>query len=292
VLAAAAGYTAHRLGDLEGAQRLAERAIGDGLPAGAQPAVLAYGMLSIVAMQTGRIADARAWIAQAHLALDVIGDDRAQRIALHQLGALWALLAHDNDAARVEADAALGLARQLGNPSRICAALLASGRVLEAAGNTEGALEMFEEAIGLIRAGAVDRSFSSLLARAARLRTAKGDIRGALDALREAVAYTQQVGMSSDFVSVVAQAARNLAGLGYNEAAAVLAGVILDGSLATLGAAGSTERIERGLAAARDELGETRYRAAFARGAAMPYHEAIAFLAAELDRAINDLDPN
>jgi predicted ATPase len=290
VLAAASGYAAHNVGDLEGAQALAESAIGDGLPQGAQRAVIAYGMLSIVAMQTGRIADARAWIAQAHRALDVIGDDPAQRVALHQLGALWAVLAHDNEAARVEADAALGLARQLGNPSRLSAALLASGRVREEAGDSEGALEMVEESIGLVRAGAIDRSFSSLLARAARLRTAKGDITGALDALREAVVYIQQVGMSSDFVSVVAQAARNLAGLGYNEPAAVLAGVIVDGSLATLSAAGSSERIQRGLARARDKLGEDQYRAAFARGAAMPYHEAITFLAAELDRAIADLD--
>jgi hypothetical protein len=149
---------------------------------------------------------------------------------------------------------------------------------------------LFEEATALVRAGAMDNSFSTLLARIARLKTEGGDVAGALDALQEAASYMQQVGMRSDFVSIVAQSARTLAALGRAETAAVLAGVIIEGSLATLSAAGSAERIERGLVVAHADLGDDRYQAAFARGAAMPYHEAVTFLATELDGAIAGLD--
>ncbi len=111
VLAYASGYAAHHQGDLAWAQELCRSALRDGVPAGAPAATVAHATLSVVAVQTGQIEEARRWIAEGHLALDAIGDDAYYRVGLHELATLWALWAHDFDAARAEADAGLRLAR-------------------------------------------------------------------------------------------------------------------------------------------------------------------------------------
>ena len=73
---------------------------------------------------------------------------------------------------------------------------------------------------------------------------------------------------------VVAQLARTLAGHGQAEPAAILAGIVGAGALASMARSGTPERLAHITAAARTQLGDTAYEEAFARGAAMSYDDA------------------
>jgi len=129
-------------------------------------------------------------------------------------------------------------------------------------------------------------NFGGALARIARLRDRNGDLPGALEALHEAVSHYQRIGPRTELTVVVAQLARTLGGHDQPEPAAILAGVVGAGPLTTMARSGTPERVARATAAARTQLGDMAYDQAFARGAAMSYDDAIAYVRTELDRAI------
>jgi hypothetical protein len=79
-----------------------------------------------------------------------------------------------------------------------------------------------------------------------------------------------------------------LARFGDPEAAAVLAGGLIDGPLAPLNKFPGTRRShgDQALAQLEAALGESEYRAAAARGAGMSYQELHQFMRAEIDRLL------
>ncbi len=128
-----------------------------------------------------------------------------------------------------------------------------------------------------MRAGADDVNFGGTLARIARLRDRKGDRRGALDALDEALEHFHRTGPRTELVVVIAQLSRTLSRLGTAEPAATLAGTIVAGPFASLTAVNSDDRLARATTGARETLGDTGYNAAYARGEAMTYAEAMSY---------------
>ena len=219
--------------------------------------------------------------------VEAIGIDDYTRAGVHHVAATTYVIAGDLTTARAEADAALRVSRRHGQPSNLAASLWVFALTREA-DDPDAALAALDESVELTRAGASITSFGSALAHIARLRDRQGDLPGALDALQQAATHFQRVGPRTELVVVVAQLARTLSGNDHAEPAAVLAGIVSAGPLASMSARGTPERVARTTVAARTQLGDTAYDSAFARGAAMSYDDAFAYVRTELDRAITD----
>jgi predicted ATPase/class 3 adenylate cyclase len=288
VFAAAAYVQAFIRGNWEAARTLASDVLNteDASPL---DVFFAYGTLAYCASQTGGPHEALRWATEESRYFEAIRADDFIRVGTRGGRAVWSLMAGDQATARSEADAALRIARRLANPSQLALALWITALTHEA-DDPDAALAALDEKIELVRAGANDVNFGAALAHIARLRDRNGDLPGALDALHKAVTHFQRVGPRAELVVVVAQLARTLASHGEAEPAATLAGAVASGPLAAMGASRTPQRMERATAAARSQLGDTAYRNAFARGAAMTYDDAIAYARTELDRAIAQTD--
>ncbi len=288
VMQATAAFHGFVRGDWEAARGLAVEAL-ELAPESAVHVATAYGTLAHSTNQLGRPDEAVRWATEMSGQLDVPGIDDVLRVGAHSAMAAASLAAGDRTTARVEADAGLRLARRNDQPSQLAVSLFSFALTCEA-DDPDAALAALEESVELMRAGASDTNFGAALARIARLRDRNADFSGALDVLHEAVAHFQRVGPRAELVVVVAQLARTLAGNGYPEPAATLAGIVAAGPLASMAAIGTPDRVARATAAARTQLGDTAYDAAFARGAAMTYDDAFAFTRDVLDRAIADAE--
>jgi hypothetical protein len=250
--------------------------------------VLAYAGLCYHAMKTGRLDELR------RLAME--GWDRVGKIATSDLGRLesfslvivWPPIYGDFATAEAHVDTYLALARRAANPTLLCMGLWCVGLVAEPS-NPDGALALFEEAAALVRAGANDVNFGGTLAHIARHRDRRGDQLGALDALREALDHFRRIGIRPEIVVVLAQLIRTLIELHRDETAAVIAGIIAEGSLADMANNDTSERITTITASARERLGSQAYNNAFARGAVMPIDDAMFFARTELDTATDAL---
>jgi hypothetical protein len=126
------------------------------------------------------------------------------------------------------ADGALALARRIGSPSELAAALWTAS-LTRVRDEPDEALAFAEESIELTRAGASGSVLGHLLPIRAQLRAANGDAAGAVRDLREAITYSEGTG---DKVMLMVAFDRSISvfdALGLAEPAAVLAGVVLRG---------------------------------------------------------------
>jgi hypothetical protein len=213
------------------------------------------------------------------------GTDAFGLVMLHCGASYWAVEAGDLATARTQAEFALDLARQLGNPSAVMSALCNLARSIEH-NDPVRALDAFEQAIALGRAGATQLMMGLALVGVARLRSRIHDRPAALEALRDAIRYSNYVGFRPLVVEVLAPGAEILLRVGEHATAVVLAGSALGGTLATIMV--SSERnveLERVLVTAREGLGTDQYTRLYARGEAMSYQEVVEFALEELRRA-------
>jgi predicted ATPase len=200
---------------------------------------------------------------------------------------IYASTAGDTELARAETDAGLKAARRLGQPSALALALYASA-MARMETDPKAALAAAEESIDLLRAaGASDVVYSGAVLVVSVLRERSGDSAGAARAAREAIAHSHEIGDRAWLQAPINSALRLLWTAGGAEAAAVLAGALIDGwfheLVLTLRADVSSR--DEALRAAAATLGPGPYEAARSRGAAMSYEEVIAYVLAELDRA-------
>jgi predicted ATPase len=282
VLAAAAQDALGR-DDLETARSFGLQAVDEGFPEDCPAPACAHVALALVYGYSGQLDEALQVIAEASEAMDVADGDLHSRTTLRSRAATLHAWRQDPSARR-DGEAAVHLARQLGNPSALADALYAfswaavssqldsGGTVAQSAG-AEAALTALDECIALTRAGASDGVFDGALAQASRIRSAMGEHDRALELLREAVEHSSQIGYRRALIFVMACAVEVLANLGYPEPAAVIAGWD----------PGRITRITPG-PALRAALGAQEFEHATARGDAMSFDEVVAFTLGELER--------
>jgi hypothetical protein len=184
------------------------------------------------------------------------------------------------------ADGALALARRIGSPSELAAALWTAS-LTRVRDEPDEALAFAEESIELTRAGASGSVLGHLLPIRAQLRAANGDAAGAVRDLREAITYSEGTG---DKVMLMVAFDRSISvfdALGLAEPAAVLAGVVLRGPLAVLSILPQAERDDRAvvLDRVRTLVGRTTYERHLTQGAAMNGDEAVTYALEQLDTA-------
>jgi hypothetical protein len=194
--------------------------------------------------------------------------------------------AGDVEDARESADGALVLARGIGSPSELAAALWTAS-LTRVRDEPDEALAFADESIALTRAGASGSVFGHLLPIRAQLRAANGDAAGAVRDLREALTYTVDTG---DKVMLMVAFDRGISvfhSLGLAEPVAVLAGVVLRGPLVVLSILPQAERRDRAvlLDQVRELIGGDTYERDLAQGAAMTGDEVVAYALEQLDIA-------
>jgi len=153
-----------------------------------------------------------------------------------------------------------------------------------------GAAHALDESIQIGRLGTSGGLLGFALARRSVLRADAGDFAGARRDAREAVKHGHERGDRPMISSALECSVAVLHAMGRDEAAAVLAGAILEGVatgvprtvtgglVADLGVAGALDE-------ARAALGEEEYLAALGRGAQMSLDETVAYVLSVLDVA-------
>ncbi len=283
-------------GELVRARALAFEAIDAGLPPGVAGlgSLQAYQCAATCAAQLGDLDEALAIFAEA---IDVAADLPAAQYSLAAVRAVrsMALSSHGRfEEACDDANAALTIARRIRNPT-------VQGLALQALGwgswtiDPEPARIAFEEAVTLMKTGAIEGGIDAARARLAPLRLGAGDESGAIDALLETFAHMREIGERLSVLTALDSSLTVLAALGEDEPAAVLAGVMRAESFGPAGAmltGPERERHEAALVTVRGRLGDDALQAALDRGATMDDNEAIAYALAELTRVRATLGGN
>jgi len=253
--------------DLEAAAALALDGTREGFPEDCPAPACAHMALAMADAYSGRLDRAVRVIAEASSAA---GDDLYCRTSLLARAAILHTWSGES-AARSEAEEAVHLARELGNPSALADALYAFAWAFLF--DEPAALGALDECIALTRSGASDGVFSGALAQAARLRARRGQRDPALEALRESIMHSYESGYRRAALFALSNSVDVFFELGCPEPAAVVCGwpgrFALSSPEETLEAA----------------LGHHPYERARSRGAAMTFDEIVGFVLAE----VNDL---
>ena len=274
----AAAYQATFLGDFDRAIQLAKQALVDGLPENCPCSTGPYTAWATTLMNTGSAG------AGLDVMLDALDKLKAANTDDYSMGgseattAIAAAGSQDFATARIHADEAVGLARRTRNPSIQVVALYALGETLVHT-DPESALDTFEECLKVMRAGASNIVLSPALAEIGRLRASDGDTTGAISALREAVFHSHDAGYRPMVVGALDRAMHAFASLQLDEPAAVLAGVVIEGSLAGMNHFFDPVADEReaALRAVQSRLGNQAYLGARGRGTDMGYDDVIQY---------------
>jgi predicted ATPase/class 3 adenylate cyclase len=285
ILGAAAFDAFQNRGDVQLAEQLARDALHDGVTP-SSPGIRAYTALIMSQTFAGRLTEARATLREAMQATEMPGVSDLDRAWMLQTSAASRALMGDMEDARASADTAMALARRIGHPSELAAALWV-GSLTRAHDDPDEALAFAEQAIALSRSGASGMVFGHVLPIRAQLRARNGDVSGAVCDLREAITHSHGTG---DKVMLMVAFDRGISvfdALGLTEPAAILAGVVLRGPLAVLSILPPAEREDRAvlLERVRTLIGRTAYERAVAQGAAMNANEAVTYALDALDSA-------
>jgi hypothetical protein len=235
---------------------------------------------------TGRLPEAQATLREALQATELAGVSDHPRAWMLQTSAAVRAIMGDIEGARESADGALALARRIGSPSELAAALWTAS-LTRVRDEPDDALAFAEESIELTRAGASGSVLGHLLPIRAQLRAANGDTAGAVRDLREAITYTHGTGDKVMLMVAFDRGISVLDSLGLTVPAAVLTGAVLRGPLAALSILPQAEREDRAvlLERVRTLIGRTAYERALAQGAALNADEAVTYALDALDTA-------
>ena len=238
--------------------------------------------LALVARAGGNYAAARAMYEEALPLVREVGDTWSIAYALvYQSSVLW--WQADYDGARPLAEEGLALFRQLGNRQGIATALRLLGQAVHAQGELETARSLFDESLAISREIHDRYGLPRTLLGLGADRLARGDYPAAIAALEESVTLFRKIGdtvMAWESLRCMAYVA---AAWGKVQAATQLlaAASALQGTIDSPWVPGLRAAYERDLAAARAQLGETAFVAAWAEGRAMTPEQAIATLKAQ-----------
>jgi tetratricopeptide (TPR) repeat protein len=221
-------------------------------------------------------------LADALQILDEVRADRWDYAWVHALAAVMAVIFGNPTLARQEAALAVEFSRRIGNPSMLGIALYGSALASWQSDPT-AAVTALEEHISIARG--TDYMLARSFALLAQLQAGRGDLAAALEALREGL---ESARLNSDRPATAVCLARGaviMAALGERETAAVFLGSLTSSVVARRGGVSPNEIPDYNefVTALRSELGEDRYAAATARGAAMTYDQASAFALAAIE---------
>ena len=195
VLALAAIWNAVNALNPERGHLLALESVSGGLAPESLDADIAYSALVVSSIMQGQIDEAMQWIADGHRAIAPLGDPQLH-LGLHTVGAIYAASTGHYEIAHREAEHALAIARQSGQPSAIARALFATGLALER-DDPEAALAALEEALAILLQGStrgISGELGLTLAGIARLSIRSGDVKRAVQAVRDGVAHNDYLG--------------------------------------------------------------------------------------------------
>jgi predicted ATPase/class 3 adenylate cyclase len=285
----AAAYSTLVSGDHERSRELALAALRDGPQPESWSPGLAFLTLGYGALATGRHDEVLPIMNEGHEKLAAIVHDEWAMLAF-----LWSKTAFGSllNAPGTHAEAAdlVRRARALGNTTAIANSLHAYA-MSRARDEPEESLAAFEESVGLLTVGN-DNLLSSAYSMSGQLYARRGEMNKAFQSVRAAVVHSEHIGDHPQLVSALAFATTILSRSGHQEPAAVLAGVIVDGSLAEINRfpGSAREHGDRVLVRIEEALGSDAYRRAAARGASMSFEEIVEYTIGELDRVIAEPD--
>jgi predicted ATPase/class 3 adenylate cyclase len=220
-------------------------------------------------------------------ALEALGDASKALVGRVLLctTAIFAITGGHIDLAVELAERTIEDARRLGQPTGLAMALYAKGFVL-VYGNRDPdtALRVLAESVALTRAGASDVVFAQALMTLAHQHVAAGRPATAIPALREAVAHSYQAGDQVSVIGATIDSIVAFAALGLDVPVATCTGALVAGAFAPVGyvydAGGKRDET---LAAARENLGDEQFDAAYAHGTVVGYDGIIDFMLATFD---------
>ena len=250
------------VGDHERARTLALDALRDGLPPDCPVPVPRYSALGSYELNCGRPDEALRVSRRGLHDVEAAGFDTCTLSLFHSNLAVFSTYCGDITTARAEAEEALRLARQVGNPSASAAALWAAGRALVRA-DPPASLAAFEGYVALARSGGRSSNLGWSLGDVSWLKARAGDRPGALRAARDALRHDLRSGNRTNLAGALNRTKLAFVELGDLEPAAVLAGAEADGPLAPWNFADGVpvelQDREHALRVLRDSLGAEGY---------------------------------
>jgi hypothetical protein len=286
----AAAIQAIYVGDPQRAQVLALDALRDGLPPECPVPAPAYSALASFELNRRRPDEALRIVRRGFDDLQAVaGHDTCKLSIFRSMAAVFWMSCGDVTTARAEAETALRLARQVGNPSASAAALWAIGKALIRA-DPPAALVAYEEYVVLARSGVKSATFGWTLGDVGWLKARAGDRRGALLAVRDGIQHDLRSGNRVMLAGALNRAKLALVELGHPEPAAMLAGAEHDGPLAAwpMGGEAEDEESERTIRALRASLGADAYERAAGVGAAMTLDEVAEYTLHEVEQLLDE----
>jgi predicted ATPase/class 3 adenylate cyclase len=226
--------------------------------------------------------------AELAAALEVLGEVGAGSLDyawVHGIAATMAAIFGNLTLAQQEATLAVELNRPIGNPTMLTNALYSYALAFWQS-NFVAAQAVLEEAVSIIRPAGDSTLLARALALLAQLFVQAGDLPNALNALQEGLEYAHINDDRPTLAVCLARGAVVMATLGEHETASVFFGAVTRDVLARASGVSPNEIPDYSLfvMTLRSELGEDRYTAATARGAAMTYEQASEFALAAMYR--------
>jgi predicted ATPase len=288
---AAAAESLRGQGDMDRARALAADALRDGIVPESPETVLAYVVLTVADATRGEIElayqEIRDGVAQIQAS---VPEDSFAVPVLQCIAALWAFTMGDLDSARTYAQDSLATARRVDNPTLLSIAHYFAGAVIED-DDPSVALDHYDEAVALVRAGAAFTVYGPSLMASAVLHARTGQRSEALHRLREGIEHAH---LEADVPYLMGGVVATLAIydlLGWNEPIGELAGMITRGKYAHLSVGPLITRYRTPETLARLQAGTPKdsFDRAAERGAAMDSDEIAAFIVASIDNAMREI---
>jgi predicted ATPase/class 3 adenylate cyclase len=203
---------------------------------------------------------------------------------VHASVASMAAIFGNLDLARREVEVAIEINQRLGNTATRAHCLYAFGLAFWQS-DPEAVQAAHEEYLQIVHSRYYDFVLPRVLALQAQLLARSGKLPAAVQALREGLDSAHTNGDRPAMAVCIARGAIVMMALRECETAAVFVGAVTQGVLVHLGALPRHELADykKFIVAVQSELGDDRYTAATARGAAMTYEQICAFALAAVD---------
>jgi predicted ATPase/class 3 adenylate cyclase len=216
--------------------------------------------------------------------LDEVRAEAWEYASVHGAAAGMAAVWGNVELAQQEAAIALDISRRLGNKPLLALGLYALG-LASWQSEPMRAQAALGEYVQIIGTTGYDWALPRVLALRSQLHARAGDHPAALGDLRESIESAYINGDRPAIGTCVARGAAVMAAVGELETAAVFWGAVADGVFARLTALPPNEmpQHEEFVTTVRSQLGDDRYSAATARGAAMTYEQISAFALAAVE---------
>ena len=281
---ACVAFDAHAQGDMDRCREFSLAALRDGVPDDLDYCVMAHTALAGAYAMVGNLAEALRVFDEALELVEARGAPEYVRantlaiIAMHRLGN------RDVEGGRRDAEEAAALAQRSRNPSTMVLSLFALGWSL-CQDEPDRAIKTLSETIRLCDAGAIDAVLAPARCLRATLRLQTGQLEHAIPDLRAGFECSVEIG---DILTIGAAATATVPALvqaGVPETAAVILGALDQGVIPNFETSGygvfEVAGLHPQVQSALSEKG--RYERAHARGAAMTYDDAVAFVRGALD---------